>query len=176
MRHLKLEARFFGSPDEYDLMLEYFYSGTDSFLRGMGIEPSRLPPREEWRARLLAQHGASDKEVERLYVIWLAGGERVGHSSVSDIRWGEEAFLHLHLWRTDLRKAGAGTEFVRQSARLYWDRLQLKKIYSEPYAHNPAPNRVFEKLGFENKGVTRKVPGRICFEQEVRRWELRTRP
>jgi RimJ/RimL family protein N-acetyltransferase len=48
----------------------------------------------------------------------------------------------------------------------------LKKLYCEPYAENPAPNKVLSKLGFTFVKTYQTVPGKTCFEQYVNRWEL----
>ena len=84
-----------------------------------------------------------------------------------------EAFIHLHLWKSQLRRAGLGTEFVRRSAAFYFERFNLQKLVCEPWAENPAPNRVLEKLGFAFVRRYRTIPGVIAFEQEVNRYELR---
>src|SRR5438045_2132772 len=49
----------------------------------------------------------------------------------------------------DLRNSGFGFLLCEQSIRIYFDRLQLKTLWCEPYAENPAPNRTLMKLGFE---------------------------
>jgi RimJ/RimL family protein N-acetyltransferase len=85
---------------------------------------------------------------------------------------GNEAFIHLHLWDPKLRKAGLGTEFVRRSAKFFFERFKLRKLLCEPWAENPAPNRVLEKLGFKFVRRYRTVPVAIAFEQEVNRYEL----
>lgn len=170
------EVRFFQEPGEYERMVDYFLGGGEPFLRGMGIEPSRLPSREPWLRQLLADHERADELRDRIYAGWWLGGDLVGHCSVNEIRVGEEAFLHLHHWRPAQRRAGQGTEFVRLSARLFWDRLRLRRIYSEPFAENLAPNRVFAKLGFSLTRTYRTTPGKICFEQTVNRWVRSERP
>ncbi len=156
-------------------MLEYFYSGGDAFLLGMGIDPELMPVRKEWKHDILSDHAKLDIERNRIYVGWHYREELVGHCSVNKIRPGKDAFLHLHLWRPELRRSGLGRHFVRLCALYLWDRLQLKLIYSEPYAENPGPNRTFARLGFTFVRRYRTVPGIICFEQDVNRWELRDR-
>src|SRR5665213_453769 len=61
---------------------------------------------------------------------------------------------------------------LRQSLKLFFDRLELQDLYCEPFALNPAPNAVLAKVGFTfvKKYVT--VPGLINFEQEVNRWHM----
>ena len=169
----EIEVRPFLSREEYELMLDYFYTADDSFLNGMGVDRAKLPERDKWLDALLLDHEKPDGERDRFYLIWIFRGRRVGHSSINKIVLGTEAFIHLHLWDSQLRRAGLGTEFVRRSANLYFERFNLKKLVCEPSADNPAPNRVLEKLGFTFIKRYRTIPGVIAYEQDVNRYELR---
>ena len=167
------EVRPFSSREEYELMLDYFYKADDPFLRGMGVDRLKLPERDKWLDALLVDHEKPDEERDRFYLVWLFRGRRVGHSSINEIVPGIEAFIHLHLWNSQLRRAGLGTEFVGRSVNFYFERFNLKKLVCEPWAGNPAPNRVLEKLGFTFVRRYRTIPGVIAYEQEVNRYELR---
>ena len=169
----EIEVRPFSSREEYELMLDYFYKADEPFLRGMGVDPLKLPPRDKWLDALLVDHEKPDTERDRFYLIWIFRGERVGHSSINKIIHGTEAFIHLHLWNSKLRKAGLGMEFARRSANFYFERFNLKKLVCEPWAENPAPNRVLEKLGFTFVRRYRTIPVVIAYEQDVNRYELR---
>jgi len=169
----EIEVRPFSSREEYELMLDYFYKGDDTFLRGMGVDPLKLPERDKWLDALLADHEKPDSERDRFYLIWIFRARRVGHSSINKIVVGTEAFIHLHLWNSKLRKAGLGTEFVRKSAEFYFERFNLKRLVCEPRAENLAPNRVLQKLGFTFVRRYVTTPGVIAYEQKVNRYELR---
>jgi RimJ/RimL family protein N-acetyltransferase len=169
----EIDVRPFSSREEYELMLDYFYKSDDSFLRGMGVDRFRLLERDNWLGALLADHEKPDGERDRFYLVWIFRGRRVGHSSINKIILGTEAFIHLHLWDSQLRRAGLGTEFVRRSANFYFERFNLQKLVCEPSAENPAPNRVLEKLGFTFVSRYRTIPGVIAYEQDVNRYELR---
>jgi RimJ/RimL family protein N-acetyltransferase len=169
----EIDVRPFSSREEYELMLDYFYKADDPFLRGMGVDRLKLPERDKWLDALLADHEKPDRERDRFYLVWLFRGRRVGHSSINEIVLGTEAFIHLHLWNSELRRAGLGTEFVRRSANFYFERFNLKKLVCEPSADNLAPNRVLEKLGFRFVRRYRTTPGVIAYEQDVNRYELR---
>jgi RimJ/RimL family protein N-acetyltransferase len=168
----EVEVRPFSSREEYQLMLDYFYKSDDAFLRGMGVDRLKLPEREKWLDALLADHEKPDSQRNRFYLVWIFQGRRVGHSSINKIAVGSEAFIHLHLWESQLRRAGLGTEFVRRSANFYFERFNLKKLVCEPRADNSAPNRVLQKLGFEFVRRYRTTPGVIAYEQDVNRYEL----
>ena len=169
----EIEVHPFSSCEEYELMLDYFCKADDTFLRGMGVDRLKLPERDKWLDALLADHQKPDNERDRFYLIWTFAGQRVGHSSINKIVPGIEAFIHLHVWDSQLRRSGLGTEFVRRSADFYFQRFNLKKLVCEPRADNPAPNRVLEKLGFAFIRRYRTTPGVIAYEQDVNRYELR---
>lgn len=168
----EIEVRPFSGREEYELMLDYFYKAEEPFLRGMGVDRLKLPQRDKWLDALLVDQEKPDKERDRFYLVWIFRGQRVGHSSIHNIIHGTEAFIHLHLWNSSLRKTGLGTEFVRRSANFFFERFNLKKLVCEPWAENPAPNRVLEKLGFTFVRRYRTVPGVITYEQDVNRYEL----
>ncbi|MBV8689789.1 MAG: GNAT family N-acetyltransferase [Candidatus Eremiobacteraeota bacterium] len=153
-------------------MIDYFLSADDEYLRLLGADRTKFPSREEWLRRALADHDAPDERKDRLWVAWIYNGRPVGHSSVNQIRIGEEAYIHLHLWEPSLRKSGLGTEFFRKSVDFYFDRLKLKRLFCEPHAENPAPNKVLPKLGFRLVKRHRTVPGPINFEQDANLYEL----
>lgn len=162
-----LEVRPFSTASEYEGMIDYFLGADDAFLDGMGVARGLLPTRDAWLRAALTDHQLPDREKDRLYLAWFYQGHQIGHSSVNKIRFGNDAFFHLHMWRPDLRKSGFGLLLCEQSIRIYFDRLQLKTLWCEPYAENPAPNRTLVKLGFEFIRRYRTVPGAINFEQDV---------
>src|SRR3984893_17672901 len=116
----EIEVRPLSSREEYELMLDYFYEADDRFLRGMGVDRLKLPQRDQWLDSLLVDHEKPDKESDRFYLVWIFRGQRVGHSSINKIIHGTEAFIHLHLWNSQSRRAGLGTEFVRRSANFFF--------------------------------------------------------
>src|SRR5207249_9413466 len=62
-----------------------------------GVQTCALP------ISLLADHEKPDRERDRFYLVWIFRGRRVGHSSINQIVLGDEAFIHLHLWNSQLR-------------------------------------------------------------------------
>jgi len=153
-------------------MIDYFLGSSRPFLEGMGVEPSRLPSRADWLRAALADHERPDADKSRFYVAWLHDGELVGHSSLSHITPGETGLCHLHLWRPVLRRSGRGAAFLAASIDIYFERFGLKTVACQPYAENPAANRVLTKLGFRLVRRYRTVPSDIAFEQDVNRHEI----
>jgi [ribosomal protein S5]-alanine N-acetyltransferase len=160
------------TPKEFEIILNYFFDANTAFLKGMGVDPQKLPVREQWRKDFLANTKKADPDKDRFYVTWIYNEQPVGHSNINKIIYGREAFIHLHLWPSTLRKAGLGTQFFRLSAEFFAKRFHLQKIICEPYAENPAPNKTLPKVGFHFIKRYKTIPGPINFEQEVNRYEL----
>lgn len=109
-----LEVRPFSSSLDYERVVDYFLTADSTFLRGMGVDPSLLPDGDSWLRTLVADLERDDREKKACFVAWIYNGEPVGHSYINKIRFGKEAYIHLHIWRPDLRKMGIGTEFFQK--------------------------------------------------------------
>lgn len=131
-----------------------------------------MPAREEWIKMLTEQLSQSPEEKKSYCIIWQLDNKPIGHSNVNKIKFGEEAYMHLHLWKNEARKKGIGTALVKMTLPWFFDNLKLKKIYSEPYALNPAPNKTLESAGFSFVKEFITIPGWLNFEQPVKLWEL----
>jgi RimJ/RimL family protein N-acetyltransferase len=160
----------FSCKADYGRMIDYFLQADKNFLIDMGVDPGKLPSRNDWLRRLLPDLERPDCEKQTYFLSWLHNGVAIGHSNVSKIRYGEEAYIHLHIWVPECRRVGMGTEFLRQSANTFIRKFALKSLYSEPYAENPAPNRALSKLGFRFIKRYWTVPGFVNFDQEVNQY------
>lgn len=157
---------------DVERIARYWVSASADYLRGMGADPAKMPGLDEWMQRLSVQLDQSYDQKQSYCLIWQADGRPVGHSNVSKIVFGEEAYMHLHLWESPFRKRGMGTALVRMTLPWYFENLHLKTLYCEPYALNPAPNKTLEKAGFRFVREYVTTPGFLNFEQPVKRWEL----
>ena len=153
-------------------LLEYWFTATPEFLKGMGADISLLPAKENFRQMMEAQLTADYPQKKAYALIWRVNDRPVGHTNINNITFGKEATMHLHLWDQTLRKSGRGTELLKMSIPYYFRNFEIEQLICEPYALNPAPNRVVERVGFtlEKEYVT--VPGSINFEQPVKRWVM----
>lgn len=168
--NLPFEVRPFADEREYARMVDYFLTADDEFLRGMGVARNRLPARDEWIASAIRDHHRPVHEKERAYLAWLYDGTLIGHSSLTKIMVGEKAFIHLHIWSPGYRREGLGTDFFRFSAERFARECSLKRLFCEPFADNPSPNRVLPKAGFRFVKRYRTTPGPINFEQDVNQY------
>ena len=158
--------------NDIELIAKYFLSADSSFLIRLGVDINKVPNKEKWRKLLSEQLSQSYEEKKSYCIIWQVNDKPVGHSNVNKIIFGEEAYMHLHLWNADVRKKGAGPAFVKMTLPYYFKKLKLKKLYCEPNAFNTAPNKTLEKVGFQFVKTHVTTPGWLNFEQPVNLWEL----
>ena len=157
---------------DIELIIQYWLNADKAFLERMGADINKIPARDEWRKMLTEQLSQPVEEKKSYCMIWEVDNEHVGHSNVSKIIFGEEAYMHLHMWNAGLRQKGLGTALVKKTLPYYFEKLKLKTVYCEPYALNPAPNNVLKKVGFRFIKEYVTTPGWLNFEQAVNRWEL----
>ena len=148
---------------EIDLIIDYFHNSTPEHLETLGVDPSRLPPPENWRERFRLETTRPIEQRATIFVIWLADDRPIGFSTSDKIRYGEQANMHLHVTDPERRHQGHGTECVRRSADIYFERLKLKRLFCEPNAFNVAPNRARQKAGFRYLKTHMTVPVRSIF-------------
>lgn len=166
MRVRLLEAK------DINLIADYWLLSDPEFMVGMGVDLDKLPSREGL-SNMLRQQLETPIEQKMAYaLIWELNGKAVGHSNVNGIEFGKQATMHLHLWNSAVRRKGMGTELLKMSLPFYFNDLQLKTLWCEPYALNPAPNKTLEKVGFTFVKRYTTVPGSLNFEQEVNQWRM----
>ncbi|MBC5772645.1 GNAT family N-acetyltransferase [Pontibacter sp. KCTC 32443] len=169
--HSNLSVRELQEQD-ITLIADYWLKSDSEHLIGMGVDMAKLPTRQQLTQMLQAQLNAPLHEKQSYCVIWEVDSQAVGHSNINKIMFGEEAYMHLHMWRSDIRKQGLGSALVKMSLPYFFENLQLKTLYCEPYALNPAPNKTLQKVGFELEKEYITIPGSLNFEQPVKRWRL----
>ncbi len=159
--------------DEVGLIPDYFLAMNEDQLRGMGVDPPKLPARDAWTKILVEDFARPVKEKHFFYLLWLIDGQVAGHSNINKIEFGDHAFSHLHLWHAENRRKGFGVELLKRSAQEYFKRFELDSVLSEPFAGNPSPNRTLPKAGFELVKTYDTLPGWINYHQTVNRWQLK---
>jgi RimJ/RimL family protein N-acetyltransferase len=162
--------------DQVGLIIDYFHASTPEHLESMGVDPTRLPPASDWRARYVAEYAKPVEQRSTLLVIWELDGVAVGFSTSDRIVYGEQAHMHLHILDQDRRGAGIGSACVRRTADIYFAALALERLFCEPNAFNIAPNRTLQSAGFRYLKTYNTVPGSLNYHQAVTRWVLEGRP
>jgi RimJ/RimL family protein N-acetyltransferase len=162
--------------DEVELRIAYFHDASDEYLQTLGVDRALLPSRAAWREFYEADHARPLAQRESYTLVWELGERVVGFSSLDQISFGEQAFMHLHILDSANRRAGMGTEFVRLSAAKYLRALQLQRLYCQPNAFNVAPNRTLQRAGFRYVFTQQMQPSSINFPQPITRWVLEPPP
>ena len=157
---------------DIEYITQYWLTADPAFLTGMGVDLDKMPSREEWVTMLSEQLAKPYPEKKSYCMIWLVNNKAIGHCNANKIKFGEEAYMHLHMWNSGLRKKGMGKELVKMSLSYFFENLELKRIFSEPYALNTAPNKTLENTGFTFVKQFITIPGFLNFEQAVNLWEL----
>jgi RimJ/RimL family protein N-acetyltransferase len=156
--------------EEVGLVIEYFHGATPEHLEKMGVDPTRLPARNDWRSRYVAEYRKPIPDRSTLLVIWELDGRPVGFSTTEKIVYAEQAHMHLHIVDPQLRRSGIGSASLPETVELYFDLLKLKRLFCEPNAFNAAPNRALQSVGFTYVKTYMTVPGPLNYHQAVTRW------
>jgi RimJ/RimL family protein N-acetyltransferase len=157
---------------EVGIRSDYFHDSSDDHLRTLGVDRELLPSRAAWRESYEADYGRPIQDRESYLLAWELDAQIVGFSSTDQIAFGEQAFMHLHILETHHRRTGIGTQFVRQSAAIYFQVLELQRLYCQPNAFNVAPNRTCQRAGLRYVFTKQMIPSPINFPQAVTRWVL----
>ena len=158
------------TKDDIEPLINYWTSADDAFLTGMGVDLNKMPDKDAWQQILSEQLNQPYNEKKSYCIIWQVNEKAIGHSNVNKIIFGEEAYMHLHIWNEATRQKGNGLKLIHMTLPYFFENLELKKIYCEPYAHNPAPNKTLAKAGFLFVKKYTTTPGYLNFEQEVNQW------
>lgn len=158
--------------EDIEPLSDYWLHSSPAFMRAMGVDIKKIPVKEQWKEILMDQIRQPYKEKRSYCIIWELNGKAIGHSNINKIIFGEEAYMHLHIWHQEIRKKGLGTLFIKMTMPYFFKNYRLKKLYCEPYALNAAPNRTLEKIGFELVKRYTTIPGWLNFEQPVKLWMM----
>lgn len=166
---MKIEVREM-KADEAPGVVDYFHSSTPEHLEMLGVDPTRLPARDEWLSTLEQDFGLPVSDRRGYLVIWIVDGNAIGFSSCDKIVFGDQANMHLHVALPEQRQRGIGAKCVEQSVKIFFEALQLNRLFCEPNAFNVGPNRTLQKAGFKYMKTHTTVPGSLNFRQAVTRW------
>ena len=158
---------------EIPLVIDYFHSASEEYLRGMGVDPGKLPSRDELHQIAKQDFQLPNTERQFYYLAWEFGGKVIGHHNINMIKYGVDARMHLHVWPSQHRKKGLGTQFVKLSLPIYFREFDLQRLFCEPYSENPGPNFTLPKAGFKFLEQVETVPGWINFHQKINRYVIK---
>jgi len=157
---------------EHMLVADYWGNTSDSYLLALGVDKAKMPSREAWAETLTDQFYTSLTQRHMFYLGWEYDGGLVGHSNLSPFAYGKTGMIHMHIWDDGNRGQGIAKSCLAQSISMFFKILNLEMIICDPYAHNPAPNRILQGLGFRSVKRYWTTPGPINLKQEVNRYEI----
>lgn len=158
---------------DIESIADYWLLSDPAYLHSLGVDLSKLPTRDQWQD-MLAEQISQPYELKKSYcIIWVLDGKPIGHCNINKIIFGEEAYMHLHIWNAVSRMKGLGSSFIQLTLPWFFEKYKLKKLYCEPYTCNPAPNRLLAKAGFTFIKEYITTPGSINFEQPVKLWVIK---
>jgi RimJ/RimL family protein N-acetyltransferase len=162
--------------DEVGVVIDYFHSATADHLDRLGVDAARLPAPTKWQDHYRQDFARPIEDRHSYLVLWEADGEPLGFSTADKITFGREAYMHLHILQPDRRQSGFGSECVRRTAAIYFEKLKLAQLFCEPNAFNVAPNRTLQAVGFKYLRTYNTVPGPLNYHQAVTLWMLDAPP
>ncbi len=168
---IKLTVRQLELSD-HEKIVDYFLNADKAFLKGIGVDTSKLPSKQDWLKILEENFYLGIDQKKFYYIIWLLNDRAVGHSNINKIVNGKEAYMHLHIWQSQIRQQGIGIQFLKLTIPFYFQTYGLENLFCEPSASNLSPNRTLKKLGFDFIKSYDTTPGWINFYQTVNRWSL----
>jgi hypothetical protein len=132
----------------------YWYRSPEAFLRGMGVDPSKMVPEEEFEASLneTITKNSTGSVCKLPFLTIELDGVPVGSHSLGDVVEGETAVFHAHLWSSHVRRIGLCTYTYPRAAKVFMERFGLKELTFKTPMLNHAANRIKEKLGIRPCG------------------------
>jgi len=142
--------------EEVSVVIDYFHRASAEHLETLGVDPTRLPDPSKWRQ--LYEHEYSQPLERRgsFMVLWELEGRPMGFSTVDRLKYGEEAYMHLHvidpaLYRREILKSANGNPFhIRNmlwhgSREKYVDAEEIRKLRQVDEGHyfNMGPIYIF---------------------------------
>ncbi len=107
----KLNVREIMEAD-INFIADYWSNATPEYLLNMGVDLKKMPARSDFQTMLSNQIKLDYEHKKSFALIWEVDGKPVGHSNVNPVEYGNQAFMHLHIWYPEYRGKGLGEKFV----------------------------------------------------------------
>ena len=129
-------------------VVDYFLNLTPEDDLRMGSDRKNFMSQDEWIKLLIDDSQKPLHKRKFFYLGWFLDDHLIGHCNINKIIYGQEAFIHLHLWMLKLREQGLGSDFLIKAVDFYFKNFKLERILGEPKSDNPGPNKTLVKCGF----------------------------
>jgi len=160
--------------NEIDLIADYWLKSDPIFLKSIGVDLAKLPNRSDFKQMLIGQLQKPIKERNAYCLILKFNEMAIGHCNTNPTKYGDHAYMHLHIWDKKNRAQGHGQKFIQLSIEKFFTNLKINILYAQPFAKNDAPNKILEKAGFQLIEEIEIVPGSINCNQQVKKWKMTT--
>jgi RimJ/RimL family protein N-acetyltransferase len=156
--------------DESDIQLfsDYWFKSPPGVIEGRGVDLKKLGTPEDFKERALGriQEGNNGKtsQMATLTILW--DGRSIGAHPLTHVINGKSASMHAHIWDESLRHKSLGMYSLLIGAKIFFERFQLEEMMFHPAVHNPAPNRLLQKLSLRFLGES-VVVGQILRENLI---------
>lgn len=156
-------------------MMKYWYESPPGFIESLGVDPTKMGPREQFEEFMRGRCALPDSQRTGLVILY--NGEPVGQHSINPLVEGDHGVFHAHIWSQKHRGLGIGLESYVLASKVFMDRFNLKRILYKTPKQNTASIRVKEKLrmrclGEEEIGHGLVKAGTIAKVFEITREEL----
>jgi RimJ/RimL family protein N-acetyltransferase len=133
---------------DLDAYIAYWHDASDPSLDALAVDRARMYPAKKMREMLVLQiernAAASESQLSVLAVTFR--GCCAGVHELTDLKRGEQAIMHAHLWRAH-RGVGIGAISYVKAMSIYFERFALRTIVFETPKANAAANHLKRKLG-----------------------------
>ena len=153
-------------------IVDYWVNAGPEHLLAMGTDASQVPGRARWQANLERIVGTPERDATTFYLVWVVDGRAIGFNSLKNIVYGDSGEMHLHIWEESSRRKGYGAPLFCLAAIEFFRRFELKSIYCEPSASNPAPNAMLQRIGFPLVRTHTAASSEISLVCELNRYEV----
>jgi len=95
LKNVQRQVRDAGAED-VRLIVGYFHNGDTQFLRGMGVDPAKMPEPDCWLQTITEDLNKPLDEKQFHYLIWEINGQPAGHSNINKSRaCGDDLYINL---------------------------------------------------------------------------------
>jgi hypothetical protein len=77
--------------EEVETVIDYFHNVTPEHLELLGVDPTRLPSKVQWKQFYEYDYSQPRERRKSLMLLWQVESKAIGFSSVDKIKYGEEA-------------------------------------------------------------------------------------
>ena len=101
------------TSNDIKLVTDYWLNASDEYLTKIGVDLSKIPHRQDFTQILKKQISLPYEKKKSYALIWLVDKRPVGHCNLTNITFGKEATMHLHMWHKRNRFKGIGYELLK---------------------------------------------------------------